>query len=77
MYGVTDLMKLVVKIRKINPELQLLGALLIRHDERQTVCKLIETAAREQIGKLLPVRIPSPPVPRSIRLRWLKLVFTA
>jgi chromosome partitioning protein len=59
MYGVTDLMKLVVKIRKINPELDLLGALLIRHDERQTVCKLIETTAREQIGKLLPVRIPT------------------
>jgi len=59
MYGVTDLMKLVVKIRKINPDLKLLGALLIRHDERQTVCKLIETAAREQIGKLLPVRIPT------------------
>jgi chromosome partitioning protein len=59
MYGVTDLMKLVTKIRKINPSLELLGALLVRHDERQTVCKLIETTAREQIGKLLPVRISS------------------
>jgi chromosome partitioning protein len=59
MYGVTDLMRLVSKIRKINPRLELLGALLIRHDERQTVCKLIENATREQIGKLLPVRIPT------------------
>ena len=59
MYGVTDLMKHVTKIRRINPGLQLLGALLIKHDERQTVCKLIEGTAQEQIGKLLPVRIPT------------------
>jgi chromosome partitioning protein len=59
MYGVTDLLKHVTKIRRINPGLQLLGALLIKHDERQTVCKLIEGAAQEQIGKLLPMRIPT------------------
>lgn len=59
MYGVTDLIKHVTKIRRINPNLQLLGALLIKHDERQTVCKLIEGVATEQIGKLLPVRIPT------------------
>lgn len=57
MYGVTDLMRHVAKIRKINPGLDLLGALLIKHDERQTVCRLIENSAREQIGKLLPVKI--------------------
>jgi len=59
MYGVTDLLKHVNKIRRVNPRLELLGALLIRHDERQTVCKLIENAAREQIGKLLPAKIPT------------------
>lgn len=59
MYGVTDLMRHVGKIRQINPQLELLGALLVRHDERQTVCRLIEGAAREQIGKLLPIRIPT------------------
>lgn len=59
MYGVTDLLKHVTKIRRINPGLQLLGALLIKHDERQTVCKLIEGTAQEQIGKLLPTRIPT------------------
>lgn len=59
MYGVTDLIKLVEKIRRINPGLELIGALLIRHDERQTVCKLIEISAREQIGKLIDVRISS------------------
>jgi chromosome partitioning protein len=52
-------MKLVDKIHRINPGLQLIGALLIRHDERQTVCKLIEASAREQIGKLINIRIPS------------------
>lgn len=57
MYGVTDLMRHVAKIRTINPGLELLGALLIKHDERQTVCKLIEVTAREQIGKLLPIKI--------------------
>lgn len=59
MYGVTDLIRHLKKINRINPELQLLGALLIRHDERQTVCKLIESSAKEQIGKLIPVRIPT------------------
>jgi chromosome partitioning protein len=56
---VTDLIKHVAKIRRVNPRLELLGALLIKHDERQTVCKLIENAAREQIGRLLPVKIPT------------------
>lgn len=59
MYGVTDLLKHLQKIRRINPNLQLLGALLIRHDERQTVCKLIEGAAKEQIGRLIPIKIPT------------------
>ncbi|MBS3952373.1 AAA family ATPase [Methylicorpusculum oleiharenae] len=57
MYGVTDLMKLVEKIKRINPGLELIGALLIRHDARQTVCKLIEASAKELIGKLIDVRI--------------------
>jgi len=59
MYGVTDLMRMVEKIKRINPELELIGALLIRHDERQTVCKLIEASAKDQIGKLIDVRIPT------------------
>lgn len=59
MYGVTDLIKHIAKIRKVNPELEMLGALLVKHDERLTVCKLIESAAREQFGKLLETRIPT------------------
>lgn len=57
MYGVTDLMKHIAKIRRINPRLEMLGALLIKHDERLMVSKLIENMAREQIGKLLPIKI--------------------
>jgi chromosome partitioning protein len=57
MYGVTDLLRHVDKIRRVNPDLELLGALLTKHDERQTVCKLIESAAREQFKKVLPVKI--------------------
>lgn len=59
MYGVTDLVKHLQKIYRINPNLNLLGALLIRHDERQTVCKLIESSAKEQLGKLIPIKIPT------------------
>jgi chromosome partitioning protein len=57
MYGVTDLMTHIAKIRRINPRLEILGALLLKHDERLTVCRLIENAAREQIGMLLPIKI--------------------
>lgn len=59
MYGVTDLIHHLKKIRRINPTLNLLGVLLIRHDERQTVCKLIEEAAQEQLKKIIPVKIPT------------------
>lgn len=59
MYGVTDLIKHVQKIHRINANLKLLGALLIRHDDRQTVCKIIENSAKEQFGKLIPVKIPT------------------
>lgn len=59
MYGVSDLLKLVEKIKRINPELELIGCLLVRHDARQTVCKLIEESAKEKIGSLIDVRIPT------------------
>lgn len=57
MYGVTDLMKHIAKIRRVNPQLELLGALLIKHDERLMVSKLIESMVHKQIGKLLPIKI--------------------
>lgn len=57
LYGVSDLLKHVEKIRQVNPHLELLGALLVRHDERQTVCKLIESAAKDLVGKLVPIKI--------------------
>ena len=59
LYGVSDLMKHIEKIKRINPGLTLLGGLLIRHDRRLTVCKLIEGAAEKQLGKLMPNKIPS------------------
>ena len=59
LYGVSDLLRQFHKIRRINPGLKLLGGLLIRHDRRLTVCKLIEGAAEKQLGKLLPIKIPS------------------
>jgi chromosome partitioning protein len=59
LYGVSDLMRHIDKIRRINPSLRLLGALLIRHDRRLTVCKLIKVAAETQLGQLMPIQIPS------------------
>jgi len=59
LYGVSDLLRHVEKIKRINPKLVLLGGLLIKHDERQTVCKLIENAALDLFGQLLPIKIPT------------------
>lgn len=59
LYGVTDLLKHVKKVMQVNPALKSLGALLIRHDERQNVCKLLKTSAQDQIGKLIPIEISS------------------
>ncbi|WOE33313.1 MULTISPECIES: ParA family protein [unclassified Acinetobacter] len=58
LYGVTDLINHLTKIRRINPEIVLLGALLIKHDERQNVCKLIREEALNQVGSLLTTTIP-------------------
>lgn len=59
MYGVLDLQAYIEKIKYINPNLNLLGALLIRHDERQLMCRAIKEAAKEQIGRVIPVEISS------------------
>jgi chromosome partitioning protein len=57
LYGAEDLLKHIDKIKRINPEVELLGALLLKHDERQTVCKLLEGTAAKTFGKVLPVKI--------------------
>lgn len=59
LYGVTDLINHLTKIRRVNTELQLLGALLIKHEERHNVSKLIKEEAKNQVGKLLNTEIPS------------------
>lgn len=58
LYGVTDLINHLEKIKRINPNLKLLGALLIKHDTRQTVCKLIHEEAYKQVGLILDTKIP-------------------
>ncbi|SAL05752.1 chromosome segregation ATPase [Caballeronia calidae] len=57
LYGADDLLKHIDKIRRINPKVALLGALLLKHDERQTVCKLLESTAMKTFGQILPVKI--------------------
>ena len=59
LYGVTDLLNHLEKIKRINPELKLLGALLVKHDERQTVCKILKDEAAKQVGYLLESTIPT------------------
>ena len=57
LYGLADLTKRVQQITRINPTLINLGALLIRHDDRQLVCQNIEQKAMGLFGKLVPVKI--------------------
>lgn len=59
MYGVSDLQSYIEKIKYINPQLNLLGALLIRHDERQLTCRMMKESAGQVIGKLIPIEITS------------------
>ena len=58
LYGVSDLIQHIQKIKRINPSLELLGAILIRHDARLTVSRLIKESAEELLGELIPVSIP-------------------
>ena len=57
LYGAEDLLKKVAQIRRINPRLEMLGALLIKYDDRQTICKLLAGQAEITFGKLLPEKI--------------------
>ncbi len=55
--GLDDLKKRVELMKSINPDLDFLGALLVRHDERETLCKQNEIDADQLFGKLIPVKI--------------------
>jgi len=57
LYGVSDLLSVMSLIKRINPELKNLGALLVKHDERQTVCRVLSQLAHEQFDNVLPVKI--------------------
>lgn len=59
LYGVTDLINHISKINRINPQLSLLGTLLIKHDKRQNVCKLIQEETQQTIGYLFDTTIPT------------------
>ncbi|MBF7684149.1 AAA family ATPase [Acinetobacter sp. B5B] len=58
LYGVTDLIHHINKMHRINAHLKLLGTLLIKHDQRQNVCKLIQSEAEHSIGQLFTTTIP-------------------
>lgn len=59
MYGVVELQRYIDSLKRINPELNLLGALLVRHDERQLMCRNIRDELEIALGKVIPITIPS------------------
>lgn len=59
MYGVVELQRYINSLKRINPELNLLGALLVRHDERQLMCRNIRDELEIALGKVIPITIPS------------------
>jgi chromosome partitioning protein len=57
LYGLSDLKNRVARIQTINPTLEFMGALLVRHDERQVLCRENREEAEALFGRLLPVTI--------------------
>lgn len=57
LYGAENLLKKLAQIRRINPGLAMLGALLTKYDDRQNICKLLAGQAEQTFGRVLPVRI--------------------
>lgn len=57
LYGLSDLKNRVKRIQTINPELDFMGALLVRHDDRQVLCRDNKNQAEALFGKILPVAI--------------------
>jgi chromosome partitioning protein len=57
LYGLADLQERINRIKKINPELAFLGALLVKHDSRLTLCQDNERDAIDMFGTVVPVRI--------------------
>lgn len=59
MYGVIELQRYINSLKRINPKLNLLGGLLVRHDERQLMCRTIKEELQDTLGKVIPVTIPT------------------
>lgn len=57
LYGMNDLLGVVANIQRINPQLKSLGALLVKHDERKRVCKILVEMAEQMFEDVIPVRI--------------------
>lgn len=57
LYGVNEPQNYIELLRQINPELNLLGGLLLRHDERQILCKMNKDDFENLLGKVIPVHI--------------------
>lgn len=56
-FGLADLKNRIERLHSINPTLEFLGALLLRHDPRQILCRENEENAIQLFGKLAPITI--------------------
>lgn len=56
-HGLADLKARIERLYSINPGLKFLGALLMRHDSRQVMCRENEENAEQLFGKLIPITI--------------------
>lgn len=58
MYGLNNLRLRVEEVKAmLKPELELLGVLLVEHDRRKSIHRILENQVREQFGQLFDVQV--------------------
>ncbi|MFB6350046.1 ParA family protein [Moraxella sp. ZJ142] len=57
--GTTTLQQYIGEIREVNPELNMLGVLLLHHDSRTNVCRTMKEVVQETFEKIIPIDIPT------------------
>lgn len=57
MYGMADLVNHMERLRRVNHDMDVLGAILVRHDERLKICQAIKISAEQVFGDLIPISI--------------------
>ena len=47
LHGMDSLQSFVTRVTRVNPKLKLLGALIVQHDQRHTICKVMAQAIKD------------------------------